>query len=238
MVFVCLSGVKRVVCQPYIITSIQVMIRTHLLYEKDQKLDLMSGEISVVIMMRLHRRAGIDMNKKILVLAVVAVVLILPGVYFGGLIPLTATTYSFSPVYDDKTLYQISLIVVEGTLVKDSSYVEWHISGNYAVPSISTVWSLQQNESFKGPGLEIVEFIVDGGTYNMVHHAMHSTELNRGDDVIVFLSKDADSIYKDNYYLTGIESGVFKIKDGFAANEYTNSSHDADSFKSSLRSFG
>ena len=56
----------------------------------------MSGEISVVIMMRLHRRAGIDMNKKILVLAVVAVVLILPGVYFGGLIPLTATTYSFA----------------------------------------------------------------------------------------------------------------------------------------------
>ena len=178
------------------------------------------------------------MNKETLALAVVAVVLILSGAYFGGIIPLTATTYSSSPAYDDETLYQTSLIVVEGTLVEDSSHVEWHVSGNYAVPSISTVWSLQQNELFKGQDLDIVEFIVDGGTYNnMVHHAMHSTELNRGDDVIVFLSKDADSIYKDNYYLTGIESGVFKIKDGLASNEYTGSSHDADSFRSSLRSF-
>ena len=56
--------------------------------------------------------------------------------------------------------------------------------------------------------------------------------------VIVFLTKDTGSIYKDNYYLTGIESRVFKTKDRLVTNDYTNSSHDADSFKSSLRSFG
>ena len=92
------------------------------------------------------------MNKETLALAVVAVVLILSGAYFGGIIPLTATTYSSSPAYDDETLYQTSLIVVEGTLVEDSSHVEWHVSGNYAVPSISTVWSPAAKRIVQGTG--------------------------------------------------------------------------------------
>ena len=72
---------------------------------------------------------------------------------------------------------------------------------------------------------------------NIVHESMHDTELNKGDDVIVFLTKDTDSIYKDHYYLTGIESGIYKISDGFATNGYVKSSYDVDSLKSSLRSF-
>ena len=96
-------------------------------------------------------------------------------------------------------LVEYSEMVMHGTLVDSSSYVEWHVSGNAAVPSVYTVWSLQQSESIKGPDFKTVDFVVNGGTYNnIVHESMHDTELNKGDDVIVFLTKDTDSIYKDH----------------------------------------
>ena len=65
----------------------------------------------------------------------------------------------------------------------------------------------------------------------------YDTDLNRRDEVIVFLLKDTYSVYKDNYYLAGIESGACKIKDRFATNRHTNPSYDADSVRPSLQPF-
>ena len=181
-------------------------------------------------------QASTDMNKKILV--PLAAILVLPGMYLGGVIPMNVVTEMYSPVYSNENLVERSELVVHGTLLDSSSYVEWYVSGNVAVPSVYTVWNLQQSESIKGQDFKTVEFVVDGGTYNnIVQKSMHDTELNKGDDVIVFLSKDTDSIYKDNYYLTGIESGIYKITGDLATNNYVKSSYDVDSFKDSLRSF-
>ena len=176
------------------------------------------------------------MNKKLLI--PIAVVLVLPGMYFGGIIPMSVVTESYSPVFSNEELAEYSGTIVHGTLADSSSYVEWRVSGSVAVPSVYTVWTLEQIESFKGEGSKTVDFVVDGGTYNnIVQKAMHDTELNKGEEVVVFLLKDTDSVYKDNYYLTGIESGIYKIKDGFATNSYVKSSYDADSLKEFLRLF-
>ena len=59
--------------------------------------------------------------------------------------------------------------------------------------------------------------------------------MNVGDDVIVFLAKDPDSIYIDYHYMVGIESGIYKIDDGMAKNDYVKSSYDANSFKDALK---
>ncbi len=176
------------------------------------------------------------MNKKILI--PLATILVIPGAYFGGIIPMSIVTEAYSPVYGNEDLVDRSILVAHGTLGDSRSYVEWEVSGNVAFPSVYTVWELHQSESLKGQYSKTMEFVVDGGTYNNIsQESMHDTELNKRDEVIVFLSKDTDSIYKDNYYLTGIESGVYKIKDGIAANSYVKSSYDVDSLKSELRSF-
>ena len=112
------------------------------------------------------------------------------------------------------------------------------MNGNIAVPSVYTVWTLQKSESLKGNTDKIIEFVVDGGEYNNIKQTiMYETELNERDDVLVFLSKETDSIYKDNYYITGLANGIFKIKDGVVKNNFMKTSENADSMKASLKSF-
>ena len=174
------------------------------------------------------------MNKKLLI--PIAVVLVLPGLYLGGAIPMSVNTEAWSPVYTNEELAGYSDVIVHGTLTDSYSFVEWYVSGNVAVPSVYTVWTIEHSETFKGEDHAKTEFVVNGGTYNnIVQDVMHDTEMNVGDDVIVFLTKDPDSVYKDHYYMVGIESGIYKIDDGMAKNSYIKSSYGADSFKETLR---
>ena len=166
----------------------------------------------------------------------IAVVLALPGLYLGGAIPIHMNTEALSPVYTNEELAGYSDIIIHGTLTGSYSFVEWHVSWNAAVPSVYTVWIIERSETFKGEDHIETEFVVDGGAYNnIVQDVMHDTEMNVGDDVIVFLTKDPDSVYKNHYYMVGIESGIYKIDDGMAKNSYVKSSYDADSFKEVLR---
>ena len=174
------------------------------------------------------------MNKKLLI--PIAVVLALPGLYFGGAIPMSVNTEAWSPAYTNEELAKYSDLIIHGTLTDSYSYVEWYINGNAAVPSVYTVWTIEHSETFKGGTGDKTEFVVNGGTYNnIVQNVMHKTELSKGDDAIVFLAKEPDSIYKDHYYMVGIESGIYKISDDKATNDYVKSSYDADSFKETLR---
>ena len=185
-------------------------------------------------MTRPHWQESIDMNKKLLV--PIAIVLALPGLYLWGAIPMSVNTEAWSPIYTNEELVKYSDLIIHGTLTDSYSYVEWYVSGNVAVPSVYTVWTIKHSETFKGDAGNKTEFVVNGGTYNnIVQDAMHKTELNKGDDVIVFLTKEPDSIYKDRYYMVGIESGIYKISDDKATNNYVKSSYDADSFKETIR---
>ncbi len=176
------------------------------------------------------------MNKKLLM--PIAVVLVLPGLYLGGIIPMSVNTEAWSPVYTDEKLAKYSDLIIHGTLTDSYSYVEWYVSGNVAVPSVYTVWTIEHSETLKGGAGDKTEFVVNGGTYNnIVQDVMHKTELNKGDDVIVFLAKEPDSVYKDHYYMVGIESGIYKIDDGKATNDYVESSYNADSFKETIKEF-
>lgn len=170
------------------------------------------------------------MDKRLLV--PIAVVLALPGLYLGGVIPMSANSEVWSPVYTNKELVKYSDLIIHGTLTDSYSYVEWYVSGNVVVPSVYTVWTIEHSEIFKGIADGRTEFVVNGGTYNnIVQDVMHKTELNKGDDAIVFLTKEPDSIYKDHYYLVGIESGIYKISNEKATNDYVKSSYDVDSLK-------
>ena len=178
------------------------------------------------------------MNKKIFIPAIAAVALLPVMMYFGGIFPMDVTTYALSPAYDKQELVKKSDIIAYGTLVSSKAYVEWSMNGNIAVPSVYTVWTLQKSESLKGNTDKIIEFVVDGGEYNNIKQTiMYETELNERDDVLVFLSKETDSIYKDNYYITGLANGIFKIEDGVVKNSFMKTSENADSMKASLKSF-
>lgn len=178
------------------------------------------------------------MKKTIIIPSIVAAILLLPGLYFGGIMPLESGTIVLSPAFDIDELMKRSERTVEGTLVDDRSYVEWYVSGNIAVPHVYTVWTLETTDSIKGEDTKTVEFVVDGGSYNNIKQTgLHETELNRGDKVIVFLSRGSDGVYGDNYYLTGVESGVYKIENGQARNSFMNTSYNVNSLKTSLQGF-
>ena len=185
-------------------------------------------------MTRPRWRRSIDMNKKLFI--PIVIVLALPGLYLGGAIPMYVNTESWSPAYTTEDLVEYSDLIIHGTLTDSYSYVEWYVSGNVAVPSVYTVWTIEHSETFKGDADDKTKFVVNGGTYNnIVQDVMHKTELNKGDDAIVFLTKEPDSIYKNHYYMVGIESGIYKISDDNATNSYVKLSYDADSFKETLR---
>ena len=176
------------------------------------------------------------MKKKLLV--PIAVALVIPWMYFGGAIPISVNSEAWSPAYTNEELMGYSELVVFGTLEDSRSYVEWRLNGNLVVPSVYTVWTLEQGESIKGAEFKTTEFVVDGGTHNnIVHDAMRYTELSKGDEVVVFLTRDADGVYGANYHLTGIESGIYKISEGLATNGYVKSSYEVGSLKEALRSF-
>jgi hypothetical protein len=184
------------------------------------------------------------MKKVILIPIVVAAVFaLIPGAYFGGLVPLDSHVEAFSPTLDREELVKHSEVVLKGTLGESRTVVDWEELGTgIIVPNIYTVWVIDVEDSLK-KDTEIAktsfEFIVDGGTYNnMVQDVMHETELNEGDNVIVFLSIDRDSVYGDNYYMTGIESGIYKIENGIATNSYLGQSYETAAFETAIKEQG
>ena len=176
------------------------------------------------------------MTNKRFIPVVAAILLLLPGLYFGGFIPLESNRSSYSPPYSIEELKQYSHLTVEGILAGNQSYVEWYIDGNVALPTVFTIWTVQSTDNIKGTDSETVEFVVLGGTYNNIKQTlMHDTKLNNGDKVVIFLSDEKDTIYGDRYFLTGGESGIFQMKDdGKTVNIYQNKEYDSITFKSFL----
>ncbi len=100
-----------------------------------------------------------------------------------------------------------------------------------------TTWALLTKDFIKGTPADKVEFKTSGGTYKNIEHVnFDSPQMELGDRIFVFLSKDPPGTRWENpYYLTGVSSGIFVVdSDGNARNELKDMTVNISDLKSTL----
>lgn len=178
------------------------------------------------------------MNKFIIIPIIVSIVVILPALYFTGIVPVKVTSDGLSPVFDEAELMERSILAIHGSIVDVDTEVVFENNGDIISPYVFSIWTIASIDTIKGTEQEKIQFKTSGGTYrNIVHHS-HSPSFEIGDEVIVFLSKDPDSVWGNSYYLTGIASGVFEIDaNDNATNKLRDVTVNVEQLKNTLRSF-
>ena len=96
---------------------------------------------------RLHWQESTNINKKLLI--PLAVVLALPGLYFGDAIPISVNR-GLVPCIHQRGACYIQRHDRAWHLTNSHSFVEWYVGVNVAVQSAYTVWTIEHNETFKG----------------------------------------------------------------------------------------
>ena len=163
-----------------------------------------------------------------------------PGMYYNGYIPVGVHSAGLSPLMLEDELYSKSSLILEGTLIDKTTELSFVKNGEIDTPYVFTTWTLLTKDTIKGVQSEKVEFKTSRGTYKNIEHVnLESLHMELDQDVIVFLSKDPPgSQWGDSYYLTGINSGLFKIdSEGNAKNDLRDVTVKVDELKTQLRSF-
>ena len=153
------------------------------------------------------------LNKKKLIISLVAIAVLLPVLHVVGITPLVIQSHSLSPDISAEDLTQKAELVVKGKLVGYTTELQYS-DNDLSKPMVFTNWELEPKKFLKGSSNEnpiIVKTL--GGEYNNIRHIEKSSFLEEGNNVILFLTVDPDSIYGDSYYITGISSGHYKIFD-------------------------
>jgi hypothetical protein len=106
------------------------------------------------------------------------------------------------------TLEQLSL---DDMIAKSTSIVRARVLGSFGTfhgPVIYTHYQLQIIERYKGIDGDSTEIIVPGGTANGVHHVVAGvTQLNQGDDYVLFLWKGGSGWT----HILGLTQGIFAL---------------------------
>ncbi len=173
-------------------------------------------------------------HEKIIILIPV-IVAIIPILYFGGIIPFTSHSHIWPDVMDHRELLEKSPIVVVGKIVDSQVQVEFFENNEMVLPEITTLWALRVDEMIKGEELTEMQFVTDGGKYNNMVATVDGLKIVMGDELLVFLSKDIDSIYGNNYYVTGTESDMYRINGDIIKNDYLKKTFDLTEFKEELK---
>lgn len=176
-------------------------------------------------------------KKLISIVAIAVIAAVLPGMYFGGIYPIEITSIGLSPAMEYEELMEKSQLVVKGKIISSETNVEFLDEDELLLADITTIWTLDIKKVIKGDHTgKKVKFATSGGTYNnMKHTAMHSPNLEIGDKMIVFLTKEPASEWGDNYYIHGVQSGVYKIKDNKADNDFMKKSFNVSDFEKKLK---
>jgi len=161
------------------------------------------------------------MNKKLIsVIALVSIV--------AALTPIALNNYTVTTVHhleanvSQDEVIDMSTLIVQGKII--SSHVETVKTNEESEhDTVFTVWkiktdTLHKDSSKKGKGSDIVTFKTVGGKISTGIESSTSGHLHKkyGDEVLVMLVKDPDSIYGDDYYPVSYMQGVYTVDDGTA----------------------
>lgn len=158
-------------------------------------------------------------KKRTALLSAAGLFAVFQAVMLLGIIPMQIHSSTSMEEYSVEQISQRAEMIVKGTIVDAKSNIHASIS-NPDRPIVLTTYSLKPDTTIKGSDKsEIVEFKVSGGVVNNVVHLSDQPVFEKGERVLLFLSKEPGTIYGDSYYLTGVTQGVYKIKGDVAEQE-------------------
>ena len=162
---------------------------------------------------RLYGKVLEMISKKKLTIPLVTVAMILPVLYVASVIPVIIDSYSLSPDLSVEDLAPEAKLIVKGKILTHRSEIQY-IDDDVSKHILLTNWDLKPEKFLKGSSNEnLINVKILGGKYdNNVFTWTHLLSED-GDDVILFLNLDPDSIYGDSYHVAGVISGHYKITD-------------------------
>lgn len=158
-------------------------------------------------------------KKKTALFGAVGLFALLQAVMLFGIVPMQIQSFTSMEEYSVEQLSQRAEVITKGTIVDAKSNIHASIT-NPDRPTVLTTYSVKPDTMIKGDDRsEVIEFKVSGGVVNNVVHLSDQPVFEKGELVLLFLSKEAGTIYDDDYYLTGVTQGVYKLKDDIAEQE-------------------
>lgn len=135
-------------------------------------------------------------------------------------LPVGNSIHTLESSVTDEELIQNSDMIVKGTLV-NSETVELFYGADPKTPKIYTKWTISPDTVFKGESdSKYIEALMPGGEKEGFATIVdHVPDMHKGDVVILFLNKDPESVFGDNYVIAGPVAGTYLVRDGIATNE-------------------
>ena len=163
------------------------------------------------------------MNKqrKVLISSVAAITVAIPALFFlSVMMPVGNQVHTLVAEITDEELIANVDMIVQGT-ASHSEPIELFYGSDSKTPKIYTKWFIETDTIYKGESnSKFVEALMPGGEKNgfttLIDHAPH---IEDGDQVILFLNKDPESVFGDNYVIAGPAIGTYVIHNDIATNE-------------------
>ncbi len=152
--------------------------------------------------------------KKIIISCIITII---PVLFVMGVIPITMETHSTFAPYEVEEVTNLSDVILKGKVESKTTSLQL-IDGK---PSVMTIYEIIPTSFIKGEKTddgETVTVKVLGGTYNNIVHYTGHPELEVNEIVLLMLSLEPHTIYGDDYYISGVLDGYYKLKDGEALN--------------------
>lgn len=161
-------------------------------------------------------------HKKIIIPGIIAFI---PLMLVMGVIPITMETHTTFKPYEVEELTGLSDVILKGKVISKTSSLELiddtpNVMTSYEIKPINFIKGEKENKE------KTVTVKVLGGQYNNIDHHTGHPELVVGEKVLLMLSLEPHTIYGDDYYISGVIDGAYKLKDGKAVNSNPNKTTD------------
>lgn len=128
---------------------------------------------------------------------------------------MTIETHTTFQPYSIEELTELSDVILKGEIISKSAALQ--LVEN--TPNVMTSYEISPSQFLKDEKSEKAEYVTVkalGGTYNNLVHYTGHPEFDIGDQVLLMLNLEPDTMYGNDYYISGVIDGSYKIKDNKA----------------------
>ncbi len=145
-----------------------------------------------------------------------------PGVTIG--------VHTLEEALTEKQEIDRAQLIVEGTILEVKPY--WKIIRSDTLPRVYTEFAVKVDDVIKGNlNDKTLKVVMAGGVLDGITTKTEALELAAGNQVILLLGKDTDSIFGDAYSPISISKSIYKIEHNQATNKLDDRSGNKDQVK-------
>ena len=190
------------------------------------------------------------MNKKI-ILSLVAIAVIIPALGIGMLpdnVDADKLGKEFAANYPGATIMTSSIeeqiseqeeinraqLIIEGVILEEKPF--WKVDQGDKQPYILTEYLVKVNDVIKGDVSvdQTVNVLMRGGTLDGVTSYNESLDIEAGDNVIMLLGQDLNSVWEGYYFPISVTKSTYTIDDDLAKNYLESKNMDKTLLKEKL----